>query len=212
MTESTAPLKTGAERWRCGFGRADCTAAGDIALEREEPLLGQREALADLRSAEAPVFRIHVAGDLLQRLDQQGFEPHQRLQLPADRIDQRRHRPGRLAVTGGIPIQVIDERRIEALLRFERRAQHAPDETPQPSLDRAVERRRTVRQDVPGGVDVRKARGVVLRRRRRENRDGLQRTIDGSQRVVVQAVGGRAFAFETRQQIFDGLVVGHRRL
>jgi len=79
-----------------------------------------------------------------------------------------------------------------------------------PILDRAaLEWRRALRENVPCGVDLAKARFVVERRRLRQARRGLQRAVDRRQRFVIQTVRVEALAFEPRQQIFDGLVVGH---
>ena len=43
----------------------------------------------------------------------------------------------------------------------------------------------------------------------RHRRDGVNRAIDRGQRVVVGAIGRGALAFEARDEIVDGLRIGH---
>ena len=71
-----------------------------LPLQREHPLLGERDALAQLVAAAAAILGVDVDGDRLQVLNQQRLEPDQRVELAPRRLEQPPRSP---AVRPGAP-------------------------------------------------------------------------------------------------------------
>ena len=60
-------------------------------------------------SAGVAIFRVHVRRDLLQVPDQQRLKVHDRVRLFAERRDRRLDGPLRVAMSGGVAVETIDE-------------------------------------------------------------------------------------------------------
>ena len=101
----------------------------DVALQREQPLFGERQALSDVAAAKTAILAVDVNRDGLEVLDEQRLEPRERSQARG-RPPQSAPRP--LATISrcarGVAVEMIDERGIEALLCFERWSDDPPDE------------------------------------------------------------------------------------
>ena len=81
----------------------------------------------------------------------------------AGRAEQRAGRLLQLLMRRDVAVDVFDDLGVELLLRVDRRTDQTPDEASEPALQRPVDRRRAVRQDLPAEVDWRHPRVVVGR-------------------------------------------------
>jgi hypothetical protein len=112
----------------------------DFALQRQNSLLDQRDALAELGGSSTPVLCVDVRRDGLQVLDEQRLETHEGFELLARHVDQPDNRRLIVAVGRNVAIDVIDQRRVETLLGIEWRTDHPPDERSESSFQRAIGR------------------------------------------------------------------------
>src|SRR4051812_6156178 len=96
----------------------------------EKPLFVERYPFANFAASDGTVAAVDIQRDRLEVLHQQRLEPDQAVELAAAGLHQGGERLGPFAVGPGIPVQVIDQRRIELLLRLEGRGNKTPDEGP----------------------------------------------------------------------------------
>jgi hypothetical protein len=119
-------------------------------------------------------------------------------------------------VRGDVAIEVIDERRVEVLLRGERRRDDAPDERLEARGEAALRGPGAGRQRAPDRlplhVQARHLRRVVrrLRQRRGAGRERAHGGVERAERVVIPPVGVGALALEARDQLLQGFVSQRR--
>src|SRR4029078_3338261 len=125
-------------RRRSAGGAGSRVSLLDGAFQQQQTLFRERETLPKVAAAKTAVLAVDVHRDGLEVLDEQRFEPFERAQFAADRTKHPAAGLHRFPMRGGIAIEMIDERGVEPLLRFERRANHPPPDPPKRILERAA--------------------------------------------------------------------------
>jgi hypothetical protein len=176
------------------------------AADRDLRVFGR----AARQPGELVVLGVHVRGERLQVDDQHRLEVRGLLHLAAHQADGGGDGVGDGAFARDAAVHVIDERRVELLLRGQRRLHGAPDEGGKAALPAARGRRVAEQRELL--VERRDLMFVGPRRRMRQVGQTLHGGIHGREGRVVARVGGLALALQAREVVLrhrarDGL--GH---
>ncbi len=173
--------------------------AGETARHLVEPggAVGHVLGGAPSQAGELVVLGVDKRRHRLQVDDQRRLEPDRRFELRLDQVDGRvdglRHRP----LARDVAVDVVDDRRVEPLLRAERGLEHAPDEAGGAAAPSRQGRHDV--EDLPRLVERRDLVLVGAGRRTRQVGHPLDGAVHRRQRGVVAGVGGLAVGLQLRQ-------------